>query len=160
MIESGVEELLIKLETKITQGKRAFMSELKQVDEGECLECISKIRDLLPTELSTARRISKDAQNITNSAKAQAQTIIQEAQLEAQRLVAEDKIVEEAKQEANNILQNAANYANSMIEQAYAQLAQLMDDAEQHSRQILQTVLETKASIFNQNMQPQDSDQQ
>ena len=59
MIEQSVEEYLNKLESQITLAKKSFMSDLKLVDEGACLECIAAIRNLLPSELSEARLIER-----------------------------------------------------------------------------------------------------
>ena len=159
MIELNVEEWLKKLESQITLSKKGIFNGMKQVDEGACLECISQIRALLPSELSEARLIKKDSQNIIAQAQAQANKIVQDAQLEAQRLVEENRIVEDAKAQANKIIQDATDYANSMVGQAYSDMAKLFNDAELHARDILQVVMDTKAQVFpgyDQNQQPSD----
>ena len=150
MIEQSVEEYLNKLESQITLAKKSFMSDLKLVDEGACLECIAAIRNLLPSELSEARLIRKDAQNIIANANKTAQDIVDKAHADAQRLVAENKIVEDAKVEADKILQQASNYANGMVGQAYNDLARLYDEAESHSREILDVIIQSKAKVFPQ----------
>ena len=150
MIEQSVEEYLNKLESQITLAKKSFMSDLKLVDEGACLECIAAIRNLLPSELSEARLIRKDAQNIIANANKNAQDIIERANAEAQRLVSEDKIVEDAKAEADKILQQASDYANGMVGQAYNDLARLYDEAESHSREIVDVIVQAKAKVFPQ----------
>ena len=157
MIEQSVEEYLNKLESQITLAKKSFMSDLKLVDEGACLECIAAIRNLLPSELSEARLIRKDAQNIIANANKNAQDIVERANAEAQRLVSEDKIVEDAKAEADKILQQASDYANGMVGQAYNDLARLYDEAESHSREIVDVIVQAKAKVFPQYPnQPQD----
>ena len=150
MIEQSVEEYLNKLESQITLAKKSFMSDLKLVDEGACLECIAAIRNLLPSELSEARLIRKDAQNIIANANKTAQDIVDKAHADAQRLVAENKIVEDAKVEADKILQQASDYANGMVGQAYNDLARLYDEAESHSREILDVIIKSKAKVFPQ----------
>ncbi len=150
MIEQSVEEYLNKLESQITLAKKSFMSDLKLVDEGACLECIAAIRNLLPSELSEARLIRKDAQNIIANANKTAQDIVDKAHADAQRLVAENKIVEDAKVEADKILQQASDYANGMVGQAYNDLARLYDEAESHSREILDVIIQSKAKVFPQ----------
>ena len=150
MIEQSVEEYLNKLESQITLAKKSFMSDLKLVDEGACLECIAAIRNLLPSELSEARLIRKDAQNIIANANKTAQDIVDKAHADAQRLVAENKIVEDAKAEADKILQQASDYANGMVGQAYNDLARLYDEAESHSREILDVIIQSKAKVFPQ----------
>ena len=160
MIEQSVEEYLNKLESQITLAKKSFMSDLKLVDEGACLECIAAIRNLLPSELSEARLIRKDAQNIIANANKNAQDIIERANAEAQRLVSEDKIVEDAKAEADKILQQASDYANGMVGQAYNDLARLYDEAESHSREIVDVIVQAKAKVFPQYPNPNDGMQQ
>ncbi len=150
MIEQSVEEYLNKLESQITLAKKSFMSDLKLVDEGACLECIAAIRNLLPSELSEARLIRKDAQNIIANANKQAQQIVDNASAQAQQMVAENKIVEDAKAEADRILQQASEYANNMVGQAYNDLARLYDEAESHSREIVDVIMQAKAKVFPQ----------
>ena len=125
MIEQSVEEYLNKLEQIITLAKKSFIGDYKMVDEGACIECISDIRKLLPSELSEARLIRKDAQNIVAKAQKDAQDIIAKAQAEAQRLVSENKIIEDAQNEAQKIVDQASEYANGMVGQAYSDLARL-----------------------------------
>ena len=150
MIEQSVEEYLNKLESQITLAKKSFMSDYKLVDEGACLECIAAIRNLLPSELSEARLIRKDAQNIIATANKNAQDIVDKAIAESQRLVSENKIVEDAKAEADRILQQASDYANGMVGQAYSDLARLYDEAEAHSREIVDVIVQAKAKVFPQ----------
>ena len=155
MIEQSVEEYLNKLESQITLAKKSFMSDLKLVDEGACLECIAAIRNLLPSELSEARLIRKDAQNIIANANKQAQQIVDNASAQAQQMVAENKIVEDAKAEADRILQQASEYANNMVGQAYNDLARLYDEAESHSREIVDVIMQAKAKVFPQYLNQQ-----
>ena len=150
MIEQSVEEYLNKLEQIITLAKKSFIGDYKMVDEGACIECISDIRKLLPSELSEARLIRKDAQNIIASANKQAQQIVDNATAQAQQLVSENKIVEDAKAEADKILQQASDYANGMVGQAYNDLARLYDEAESHSREIVDVIVQAKAKVFPQ----------
>ena len=150
MIEQSVEEYLNKLESQITLAKKSLMSDLKLVDEGACLECIAAIRNLLPSELSEARLIRKDAQNIIATANKNAQDIIERAKADAQKLVSENKIIEDARVEADKMLQQASDYANGMVGQAYNDLARLYDEAESHSREIVDVIVQAKAKVFPQ----------
>ena len=150
MIEQSVEEYLNKLESQITLAKKSFMSDLKLVDESACLECIAAIRNLLPSELSEARLIRKDAQNIIATANKNAQDIIEKAKMDAAKLVSENKIVEDARAEADKILQDATDYANGMVGQAYNDLARLYDEAESHSREIVDVIVQAKQKVFPQ----------
>ena len=157
MIEQSVEEYLNKLESLITLAKKSFMSDAKLVDEGACLECIAAIRNLLPSELSEARLIRKDAQNIIAKANNSAQEIIERAKAEAVSLVSQDKIVEQANAEANKIVQDASDYANNMVAQALSDLSRLYDDAEAHAKEIVEVIMQSKAKVFPQQYQnPQD----
>jgi len=160
MIEQSVEEYLNKLESLITLAKKPLIGDYKLVDEGACLECIAAIRNLLPSELSEARLIRKDAQNIIANANKSAQDIIEKSKIEAQRLVSEDKIMEDAKVEADKILKDSSDYANSMVGQAYNDLARLYDEAESHAREILGVIVDAKAKVFPQYPNPQDPSNQ
>ncbi len=159
MIEQSVEEYLNKLESQITLAKKSFMSDLKLVDEGACLECIAAIRNLLPSELSEARTITKSAHNIVETAKVNAQAIIDKANADAAEIVSQDKIVEEAQREAEKIIKDASDYANSMVGQAYNDLARLYDEAESHSKEIVDVIVKAKAAVFPQYQNPQDPNQ-
>ena len=154
MIEQSVEEYLNRLEQIITLAKKSLISDAKLVDEGDCLECIAAIRNLLPSELSEARLIRKNAQDIINKANKNAQDILDRANQEAARLVSENKIVDDAKAEADKILQNASEYANSMVGQAYNDLARLYEEAENHAKEIVDVIVQSKAKVFPQ--YPQD----
>lgn len=159
MIEQSVEEYLNKLEQIITLAKKSILGDYKMVDEGACIECISDIRKLLPSELSEARLIRKDAQNIITKAQKDAQDIIAKAQAEATRLVSESKIMEDAQREADKMLYQASQDANGMVGQAYNDLARLYDEAELHAKEILDTIVASKARVFpqypNQDQMPQ-----
>lgn len=155
MMISNVEDLLTQLETTISQSKRAFMSESKLVNEGECLDYISKIRNILPNELSEARLIKKDANNILAKAEAQAAQIIQEAQAKAQALVDENQIIQEAQARSNEIYQNTYAYLNQITEQTYKNVTMFMDTAEGQLREILQALITSKAQLINQMMTSQ-----
>ena len=159
MIEQSVEEYLNKLEQIITLAKKSFIGDYKMVDEGACIECISDIRKLLPSELSEARLIRKDAQNIVAKAQKDAQDIIAKAQAEAQRLVSENKIIEDAQNEAQKIVDQASEYANGMVGQAYSDLARLYDEAEVHAKEIVDIIIASKQKVFpqypNQDQMPQ-----
>jgi len=160
MIEQSVEEYLNKLESLITLAKKSFMSDAKLVDEGACLECIAAIRNLLPSELSEARLIRKDAQNIIAKANNSAQEIIERAKADAAKLVSEDKIVEQAQADANKIVQDASDYANNMVAQAYGDLSRLYEDAEAHAKEIVNVIMQSKAKVFPQYQGPQDGGMQ
>jgi len=160
MIEQSVEEYLNKLESLITLAKKSLISDAKLVDEGACLECIAAIRNLLPSELSEARLIRKDAQNIIGNANKTAQDIIERAKQDAATLVSENKIVEQAQAEADKILQNASDYANSMVGQAYSDLSRLYDEAESHAKEIVDVIMQAKAKVFPQYPNPNDGMQQ
>lgn len=153
MIEQGVEEYLNKLEQIITLAKKSVFGDYKMVDEGSCLECISNIRKLLPSELSDARLIKKNAQDIIDGANKNAQNIINKAQQDAAQLVSDSKIMEDAQREADKIINQASDYANQMVGQAYSDLARLYDDAEDHAKQIVEVIMSSKAKVFPQQQQ-------
>jgi vacuolar-type H+-ATPase subunit H len=158
MVEMNVEELLSKLETTITLAKKGFMSDLKMVDEAACLECIQRIRDILPSELSQARNITKNAQAIIADAEARANEIIKKAEADAQKLVSESAIIDQANKEAYETTQNAVNYANNLANQAYADVGAFMDNAEICARQVLDAIMQKKAQLFPQYNQQQNMD--
>ena len=105
---SGVEELLDMLFEMIDEAKNAPLSSDKCVIERDrALDLIDDVRSQFPMELSEAKKLMANRNELIASAKREAESIRKAAEEKARQLLAEDSITLQAKQRAAEMIQQA-----------------------------------------------------
>lgn len=149
------ERLLDKLEELLNSGKKQMFSNMRLVDANSCLAIVQQIRNQLPTELSEAIVILRDCDKLKESAEHEANEIINEAHAKAQELVSESEITKEGERKAAEYVNNAGQFADNLVEQSYIQVNNMYIEVENVMRQMLDTVMANRESLFV----PEDNNQ-
>lgn len=156
------ERLLDKLEEILNSGKKQMFSNMRLVDANSCLAIVQQIRSQLPTELSEAIVILRDCDKLKENAEHEANEIINDAHERAQMLVSESEITKEGERKAAEYVNNAGQFADNLVEQSYIQVNNMYIEVENVMRQMLDTVMASRESLFvpegeEQGAGPQDS---
>lgn len=159
------ERLLDKLEELLNSGKKQMFSNMRLIDANSCLAIVQQIRSQLPTELSEAIVILRDCDKLKENAQHEADEIINQAHAKAQELVSESEITKEGERKATELVNNAGQFADNLVEQSYIQVNNMYIEVENAMRQMLNTVIASRESLFvpedgDPNAQNQQNDQQ
>jgi len=154
------ERLLDKLEEILNSGKKQMFSNMRLVDANSCLAIVQQIRSQLPTELSEAIVIRRDCDKLKENAEHEANEIINDAHERAQMLVSESEITKEGERKAAEYVNNAGQFADNLVEQSYIQVNNMYIEVENVMRQMLDTVMASRESLFVPEGEEQDVGQQ
>jgi cell division septum initiation protein DivIVA len=114
----------------------------------------------LPTELSEAIVILRDCDKLKENAEHEANEIINDAHERAQMLVSESEITKEGERKAAEYVNNAGQFADNLVEQSYIQVNNMYIEVENVMRQMLDTVMASRESLFVPEGEEQDVGQQ
>ena len=133
---------------------------MRLVDANSCLAIVQQIRSQLPTELSEAIVILRDCDKLKENAEHEANEIINDAHERAQMLVSESEITKEGERKAAEYVNNAGQFADNLVEQSYIQVNNMYIEVENVMRQMLDTVMASRESLFVPEGEEQDVGQQ
>ena len=154
------ERLLDKLEEILKNEKKQMFSNMRLVDANSCLAIVQQIRSQLHTELSEAIVILRDCDKLKENAEHEANEIINDAHERAQMLVSESEITKEGERKAAEYVNNAGQFADNLVEQSYIQVNNMYIEVENVMRQMLDTVMASRESLFVPEGEEQDVGQQ
>jgi len=132
--------LLDQLEEVLGAGSRLPMTSRTLVDEQEILDILDQIRVSIPDELTAARRLTQDRDQIMADAQAQAERILREADVEAANRVAEHSLVGTAELRAADIEDRALHQAAEVRHEADAYAQRVLQKLREQIAQVAQTV--------------------
>jgi len=132
--------LLDQLEEVLGAGSRLPMTSRTLVDEQEILDILDQIRVSIPDELTAARRLTQDRDQIMADAQAQAERILREADVEAANRVAEHSLVGTAELRAADIEDRALHQAAEVRREADAYAQRVLQKLREQIAQVAQTV--------------------
>ncbi|HVU73249.1 MAG TPA: hypothetical protein VHE83_09860 [Mycobacteriales bacterium] len=98
----------------VEKAKAMPLSASCVINRGEVLAQLEQLRDLLPTELASAKAIVGDADAQVMRGREEADRIIAEAKAERARLVGRTEIVQHAQREAERLVEDARANAEAM----------------------------------------------
>ncbi len=105
---SGVDELLDMLFEMIDEAKNApFASDKCVIERDRALDLIDDIRSQFPMELNEAKKLVANRVDMIASAKREADSIRKTAEDRAKQLLAAEAIYQQAKARANEMMQQA-----------------------------------------------------
>ncbi|MCL2339451.1 MAG: ATPase [Actinomycetia bacterium] len=108
MDDTGVSALLDELSDVIEDGKPALGNKDKrQIDAGVAHEIIDEIRQRFPEELTEARKVLRDKDDLLADAEMEGNRIIEDARNQALIIASEQEIVRIAQSQAEQILREA-----------------------------------------------------
>lgn len=109
-----VEARLSYLERLVGDAKAVPLSASIMVNRAEVVEVLAAIRDSLPEEVTQARWVVKERDDILERAGSDAGRLIEDAEAERARLVSEQEVMRTAQRDADRILEEAQEQARQM----------------------------------------------
>ncbi|MFA9431313.1 hypothetical protein [Egicoccus sp. AB-alg2] len=109
-----VEAKLHQLERLVAEAKAVPLSASIMLNRAEVDGLVADVRDALPDELTQARWVIKERDEILERAQADADRIVADARAEAERLVSTQEVVRSADRESERVIEDAREQARQM----------------------------------------------
>lgn len=106
-----VEAKLLELERSVSEAKAVPLSASIMVNRAEVESLVLGLREALPDELTQARWVISERDEILERAQADADRLIDDGRAERDRLVSQEEIVRQASEESERILEEAREHA-------------------------------------------------
>jgi cell division septum initiation protein DivIVA len=132
--------LLDQLEEVLGGGSRLPLTSRTLVDEQEILDILDQIRVSIPDELTAARRLTQDRDQIMTDAQAEAERVLRDADAQAANRVADHSLVRAAELRAADIEDRALHQAAEVRREADAYAYKVLQKLREHVAQVAQTV--------------------
>jgi vacuolar-type H+-ATPase subunit H len=127
---SEIERLLDELEAFAEKSPWYLPNKIAIRDE-DFFRITQRIRELLPSELSEARRMIEQRDTIMRNAQDEHKRIIESAERRLEDLTSQEKVVVTARMHAERILDDASQQAASLRQDALKYTASLLQSLEQ-----------------------------
>jgi cell division septum initiation protein DivIVA len=132
--------LLDQLEEVLGAGSRLPLTSRTLVDEQEILDILDQIRVSIPDELTAARRLTQDRDQIMADAQAEVERILRDADVQAANRVADHSLVRAAELRAADIEDRALHQAAEVRREADAYAQRVLQKLREQIAQVAQTV--------------------
>jgi cell division septum initiation protein DivIVA len=132
--------LLDQLEEVLGAGSRLPMTSRTLVDEQEILDIVDQIRVSIPDELTAARRLTQDRDQIMADAQAEVERVLRDADAQAANRVADHSLVRTAELRAADIEDRALHQAAEVRREADAYAQRVLQKLREQIAQVAQTV--------------------
>jgi hypothetical protein len=120
------------------------------VDENELQEIIESIRESIPEQMRQAQEVTRERDEIVNSAKVEAERTIAAAQAQALEMVQEQGLYKTAEREARRIIEEANQQAGEIRTRADEYALQSLQALETQLTATLNTVRNGISSLRNE----------
>lgn len=117
---TGPETLIERLSDLIRDARSMPLSSSALVNRQEVLELVDQLRGSLPSEITRARSILRDGQEVLERAGQEAQRVLERARQERERLLSKTEIVQAAAREADRLVGEAESTAKRIRAEAEA----------------------------------------
>jgi hypothetical protein len=115
---TGPESLIERLSELIRDARSMPLSSSALVNRQEVLELVDQLRGSLPSEITRARSILRDGQEVLERAGQEAQRVLERARQERERLLSKTEIVQAAAREADRLVAEAESTAKRIRAEA------------------------------------------
>ena len=132
--------LLDQLEEVLGAGSRLPLTSRTLVDEQEILDILDQIRVSIPDELTAARRLTQDRDQIMADAQAEADRLLQDAEVQVTSRLSDHSLVRAAALRAADIEDRAIQQAADVRREADAYAHQVLVKLREQIAQVAQTV--------------------
>ena len=147
---SGVIELIDQLMDTITDAKSFPLSGDKCIIErGNALDFLDEIKSKLPKEISHAKQIVENRQELIDRAEAEAEEIKRAAAEEAARIAEQENVVRLAKKRALEIVEEAEKRAEELRRASNSYADETLRKAEEGLSRTLDSVRSSRLSFRN-----------
>jgi vacuolar-type H+-ATPase subunit H len=140
-------DLIDRLESQVTEGKRVLLSNRVIVEEGEFLALLDQLRDAVPVEIQHARRVLQDRQKIVLDAQAEAEKIIMTAKERAEYLISEKGLTAEARYRGEDYLRQGKETSRKLMSEVDQYASDLLNKVESVMRDNLKDIETAKMRI-------------
>ncbi len=106
-----VEAKLLELERSVAEAKAVPLSASIMLNRAEVESLVHDLREALPDELTQARWVIRERDEILERAQADADRLISDGRAERERLVSQEEVVRTADGEAERVLEEAREHA-------------------------------------------------
>lgn len=117
---AGPDTLIERLSELIREARSMPLSSSALVNRQEVLELVEQLRASLPSEITRARSILADGQEVLERAGTEAQRVLERARQERERLLSKTEIVQAAAREADRLVAEAESTARRIRSEAEA----------------------------------------
>jgi hypothetical protein len=117
---AGPETLIERLGELVRDARSMPLSSSALVNRQELLDIIESLRSSLPGEITRARSILRDGQDVLERAGQEAQRVLERAKQERDRLLSKTEIVQAAAREADRLVAEAESTAKRIRAEAEA----------------------------------------
>jgi cell division septum initiation protein DivIVA len=114
----GPERVIEQLAELVREARSMPLSSSALVNRQELLDLIDSLRASLPTEITRARSILRDGQDVLERAGEEAQRVLERARQERERLLSKTEIVQAAAREADRLVSDAESTAKRIRAEA------------------------------------------
>lgn len=114
----GPETVIERLAEAVREARSMPLSSSALVNRQELIDMIEELRASLPTEITRARSILRDGQDVLERAGEEAQRVLERARQERERLLSKTEIVQAAAREADRLVAEAESTAKRIRAEA------------------------------------------
>ncbi|NLW11186.1 MAG: ATP synthase F0 subunit B [Clostridiaceae bacterium] len=145
--EHDIEALLIRMEEAVSTARSVPFSDNCMVDREEMLLLLSMIREGLPSELKQARWLLQQNKQLIAEARKEAENIMRETESRMARMVDEHEITQQARQQAAEILDNAEQNSRQIRSGAMDYAKNILGTVEEDLTEMLVTLQRNKKTL-------------
>ncbi len=140
-------EALDEMDELIQSASRIPLTGKCMIDLEAMLECLDRIRTMLPEEIRQARWVTREKERLIKEAQEEAQRQIGEAKRHIERLAAESEVVRQAQYRAEEILAQAQAVAKEIRAGAAAYADEVLGKMEQALEKSITAVREGRNEL-------------
>jgi len=144
-------ELIDRLESQVTEGKRVLLSNRVIVEEGEFLALLDQLRDAVPVEIQQARRVIQERQKVILDAQTEAEKIIMTAKERVEYLISEKGLTAEARYRGEDYLRHGKEHSKRLMGDVDRYASDVLEQLERVIRNNLKDIEHAKMNIAGQN---------
>ncbi|MGH2785262.1 MAG: hypothetical protein ACRDJ1_08365 [Actinomycetota bacterium] len=137
---SGPEILIEKLAALVSEARSMPLSSSALVNRQEVLDLIDALGHSLPDEITRARSILRDGEEVLERAGHEAQRVLERARQERERLLSKTEIVQAAAREADRLVAEAESTSKRIRAEAEAYVESKLANFEVVLQKTLQAV--------------------
>ena len=134
------ESLIDRIAELVRDARSMPLSSSALVNRQELLDMIESLRGSLPTEITRARSILRDGQDVLERAGEEAQRVLERARQERERLLSKTEIVQAAAREADRLIAEAESTAKRIRAESEAYVESKLANFEVVLQKTLQAV--------------------
>jgi hypothetical protein len=138
--KAAPESLIDQIAEIIREARSMPLSSSALVNRQELLDLVDRLRGSLPSELTAARSILRDGQDVLERAGEEAQRLLERARQERERLLTKTELVQAAAREADRLVSEAESTAKRIRAEAEAYVESRLANFEVVLQKTLQAV--------------------